>query len=223
MARKTFDRVAPFYPLLERLTVGGGLEAARRAFLPDILTAKRTLLVGEGNGRFLAECLGARAVGAFTVIDSSPRMLSLLGERVAGVAPTTRLDLVCQDVRDWQPPNVPFDAIVTHFLLDLFRPASQRRVVETLTRAAHPGTLWVNVDYQPRCRTWWFRAVDWMQYRFDRLVSGVEADRHYDPAPVIAQAGWSVAREEPFCGGNVVARMLVRGPAADAPATASRP
>src|SRR5205823_2432612 len=94
--------------------------------------------------------------------------------------------------------------------LDLFRPESQRRLIAKLTGLCAAGACWVNVDYRPTDRPLWFVGLDWCQYRIDRLFSGVEAGRHYDPSRIFAQSGWSVREDRRFCGGAAAGQLLLR-------------
>lgn len=205
---RNYDFVAPFYPLLERAAFGNGLSQARNASLPPVLSAQRALLIGEGNGRFLASCVKEKTGGSITVVESSGKMLSLLRSRIRGLDLRTRLELVHADFREWPSPAIDFDAVVTHLFLDLFRPDSQRRIVEKITALSTAETVWINVDYRPAIQSRIHRVIDWMQYRFDGLLSGIEADRQYDPAPIIRELGWKIQEERPFCGGTIFSQRL---------------
>ncbi len=207
MARN-YDFVAPFYPLLERAAFGNGLTEARLASLKQVLSAESVLLIGEGNGRFLADCLKEKVGGSITVVDSSRKMLALLRARIRGIAARTEVELHHADFRQWPSPAPRFDCIVTHFFLDLFRPDSQRELIGKITRLAGENTVWLNLEYRPVIQSSLHRWVDWLQYRFDRLVSGIEADRHYDPAPLIAGHGWHIQEERQFCGGTIFSQLL---------------
>jgi len=205
----SFDFVARVYPALEWLASGRSLERARGAFLTKVLGAERLLLIGEGNGRFLARCLREKVLGSITVVDSSEEMLRSAEARAATVAHETTLRFVHGDIRALTAPVGTFDVIVTHFFLDLFRPESQRRVVDEITRLADPGAFWVDVDYRPQLGSAFRRAIDWLQYRFDQRFSGVEADRHYDPSGLLAESGWVQVEELAFMNGAVRARLFI--------------
>ena len=49
-----------------------------------------------------------------------------------------------------------------------------------------------------------------LQYRFRQLLSGIEAGRHYNPAALIADFGWTVQEERQFRDGTVTALRLGR-------------
>jgi ubiquinone/menaquinone biosynthesis C-methylase UbiE len=200
--------VASLYPTLERAAFGRKLEDARTAFFDSVVCRKRLLLIGEGNGRFLAKCLQRKIGGSITVVDLSGKMLSLVRSRVRRMELRTALELVHSDFRHWQEGRRRFDAVVTHFFLDLFLPDSQRTVIEKITALSQPETIWVNIDFLPTLRSPLSRCVDWLQYRFDRLISGVEADHHYDAAPLIRAAGWIIRQEKTYCDGSVIAELF---------------
>ena len=59
--------------------------------------------------------------------------LRLLERRIRSIDVDTQLRLVHTDVFQWDAGQVEFDVVVTHFFLDLFNPAAQRKIVEKLT------------------------------------------------------------------------------------------
>lgn len=207
MARN-FDFVAPFYPLLERAAFGDELNVARLASLDSVLAAERVLLIGEGNGRFLADCLKKKIGGTITVVDSSEKMLRLLQTRIRDIETQSRLELVHADFCAWPSSTFRFDLIVTHFFLDLFRPNSQRRIIEKITTLSGSETIWVNLDFQPVIKSTLHRWIDWCQYRFDQTMSGIEADRHYDSGPIVEEFRWNVREKRLFCNGTVLCQVL---------------
>lgn len=190
MNNRTFDFVAPLYSTLEWLAFGNALNEARRAFLPCIVSAERLLLIGEGDGRFLTTCLRDKVGGSITVIDSSLKMLARAEAQASGVAHRTTVRFIHRDIRGLRCREGKFDAIVTHFFLDLFRPESQRAVISEISELADLNAVWVDVDYVLKLRSAYCRTIDWLQYRFDRCFSGIEADRHYEPKHLIAEFGW---------------------------------
>ena len=58
------DLIAPHYWWIERLGMGRALERRRRWFLPELGNARRALVLGDGDGRFLRELLRRKFRGA---------------------------------------------------------------------------------------------------------------------------------------------------------------
>lgn len=120
-----FDRVAPFFELIETLAFGKALQRARIAFLTETRDCQRALIAGEGNGRFLAELLRANPKIEIDYVDSSAAMMGLAKSIIAGagegcdgkIFPHTnarsRVQFHQADVRDWTPTRPGYDLIVT--------------------------------------------------------------------------------------------------------------
>jgi tRNA (cmo5U34)-methyltransferase len=200
-----FDLVAPLYPTLEQCVFGSRLNRARRAFLDTVVLANRTLLLGEGNGRFLSWLLALKNNGCVSVIEKSAVMMRLAKERTRKLGEVRcEVKFIESDVFEYRPAE-EFDCVVTHFLLDLFNPPAQRSLIERITELTAPGGTWVNVDFLPG-RTVRGRILMWLQYSFFRMTSRIEARRCFDESPAAAATGWTVAETISFLGGLVVAK-----------------
>ena len=66
------DLIAPHYWWIERLGMGRALERRRRWFLPEIGNARRALVLGDGDGRFLRELLRRNTGGTRGLRGSEP-------------------------------------------------------------------------------------------------------------------------------------------------------
>ena len=80
-----FDRIARPYRWLEYLSFGPMLERCRFYRIPQLAEARHALVLGDGDGRFLARLLARNPSLHTDVIDQSPAMLRLLESRVAAV------------------------------------------------------------------------------------------------------------------------------------------
>ncbi len=149
-----FDLIARPYHLLERLSFGAALSRARLHFLPDVLETRRVLVLGDGDGRFLAQLLQhAPNLVRADAVDLSPRMLHLLDRRCQRSAPVAypRLHLHCTDALSYlhqRRRTLPaFDLVVTHFFLDCLSELDLRRLVAELAPHLAPGALWLLSDF----------------------------------------------------------------------------
>src|ERR1700735_883293 len=82
-----FDHIARPYRWLEYITLGRALEQCRLHYLPSLLNRKRALVLGDGDGRFLAQLLAQNPHLHAHAIDTSATMLQLLRHRCEAVAP----------------------------------------------------------------------------------------------------------------------------------------
>jgi SAM-dependent methyltransferase len=207
-----FDRVARLYPRLERLAYGQWLERGRRAFLPELAACRNLLLPGEGNGRFLQALLAANPTCTATVVEISPRMIACARARltpqqrarvtwVEGSALTARL------------PAGQFDAVVTHYLFDLFEPADQARLLQSGLNALAPGGLWQDTEFQTDGPTRLARLRNRLllaaSYRFLGALCDFPARRLADHRPLMLAAGLVPEREQGF-GHHFTARLWRR-------------
>jgi SAM-dependent methyltransferase len=206
-----FDRVSRFYPLLERLVFGDALERSRASFISQVATARRVLLVGEGNGRFLDLALGiAPSTAELVVLDTSRRMLEAARRRCKGRPGGSRIRFVCGDARTWSPGGPAFDLFITHFVLDLFTPVNQDRLVVNLDAHAATEAYWIDVDFVPNPPQRAHQALMWLQYRFFRVVAAVEADRLYGSDAILQRRHWELVDTRRYADTLVQAKLWRR-------------
>jgi len=189
----SFDGLAPHYRWLELVLAGDKLQRCRTAFLSRELRAVNVLILGEGNGRFLAECLRNLRPGKIVCVDASARMLQLAQHRVSGESTTTVIEFVQADALAWQPPAGIFDLIVTHFFLDCFRPQDLRELLPKLAQAAAPSAHWLMADFQipsTGWRRWRASLIHRLMYLFFRIVTRLPARCLTVPDPFLAEQGF---------------------------------
>ena len=75
------DPIAPHYWWIERLGMGRTLERRRRCFLPEVERARRALVLGDGDGRFLRALLRSNSTVRADYVDLSGRMLDLARQK----------------------------------------------------------------------------------------------------------------------------------------------
>lgn len=195
-----FDRVAPCYQIMERVAAGGRLRKCRVEFLDRIPEPQRVLLLGEGRGMFLAECLKRFPEARFMVVDSSRVMLAHAREMVAE-RDLPRVVFQHADVVDWQPPNGEFDLLVTHFFLDCFSPQTLAAIIPKLGAAASQDARWLVSDFQianGRFASIRSRWILWLLYRFFRISCKLEALSLTPPEPFLLEAGFRLEARREF-------------------------
>ena len=192
-----FDFVAPHYRWMETLVFGNALQLARTYWIDKIPRPERTLIVGEGNGRFLCELLRVHPQIAVDCVDASKTMLQLTRMRVRRACPQSlsHVQFFCEDILKWSPQK-SYDLLVTHFFLDCFRRNELSSVVEKLAHAARPNAAWLIADFTvpgSRLARAFGRLLLRFMYAFFGVTAGIAAKELVDPFPYLDQNGFSRA------------------------------
>ncbi len=183
-----FNRIARPYRWLEYLIFGPALQRCRLHFLPRLLHSRRALVLGDGDGRFLARLLAANPRLHAVAVDLSPQMLHLLGKRAAPA--TNRLTTYQADARTFQPHDA-FDLVVTHFFLDCLTQPELDQFITRLSPHLSPGALWLLSDF--RIPTGHLRlparALVRLLYLAFRALTGLRTTRLPDHAVALHRHG----------------------------------
>jgi SAM-dependent methyltransferase len=194
-------KLARFYRWIEYAAYGRALETRRFAFLPRLASARRILILGEGDGRALARLLAIAPGAHIDVVEISPEMIGLAKQR--GSYPD-RVSFHCADARAVEWPAASYDAILTMFFLDCFVEADARELILRLARALAPDGIWLISEFALPERGWrrlhaqvWIRTM----YLFFRVATGLVAGRLPPIEKLMQEAGMRrVEREEARAG-----------------------
>lgn len=212
--RPSFDRLAPIYHLLERLTFGPLLHHCRTAHLDRLAGCRSALVLGDGDGRFLADLLRANPAIRVDSLDISPGMIALARRRIRNIpGALNRVRFAIGDARTDSLPGTGYDLVVTNFFLDCFGPADLSQVIECVAAACGPVAIWVDGDFRVPARGWprWAaRVVLAVMYLFFRIVTRLPASRLIDPAPQIGAQGFVPVAETSWLWGALTSRLWVR-------------
>lgn len=145
----SFDRLARPYLWLERLAFGRALERCRLFYLPRLGDRRQALVLGDGDGRFLAQLLTENTDLRADAVDLSPAMLRRLQSRCLRASPTAhlRLRLRQQDACTFAPTCAP-DLVVTHFFLDCLTQTEVARLAARIASTLAPGAIWLVSDFR---------------------------------------------------------------------------
>ena len=214
MNRPTFDRLAPLYRWLEWGTFAGLLQWCRTAQLAALSDCRRALVVGDGDGRFLAALLRANRAIIADSLDASPGMIAQARREIARVpGGISRVRFVVGDVRSDPLPGSGYDLVVTNFLLDCFPADELGKVVCRLSAAAAPDARWAIAEFAEPERGW-KRALSRLalavMYAFFRTLTHISADQLVDPAPALAEAGFTLVSQRKRLGGFLVSTIWQR-------------
>ena len=140
----TFDLIARPYRWLEYLTLGPTLQRCRTHFIPALLHHKNALILGDGDGRFLAQLLSANPHLHADAVDTSANMLQLLEQRCQAA---NRLQTHHTDALTFTPIH-SCDLVATHFFLDCLTQPELESLIARLTPHLEPHAIWLVSDFR---------------------------------------------------------------------------
>jgi SAM-dependent methyltransferase len=200
-----FDRVARIYRWSEYLALGTLLQQTRQHYLPQLLDRRSALVLGDGDGRFLAKLLQQNREMQALAVDTSAAMLELLVRRCqqAKSNDTSRLRtshssaLTVAAAKDT-------DLIVTHFFLDCLTQPELDTLMQRLASQVSRGTLWLVSDFGlPRNPLLKPLAALYIRllYLAFRILTGLRVTHLPDPTTALRGAGFErTARHELLFG-----------------------
>ena len=199
------DLIAPHYWWIEKLGMGRTLERRRRWFLPEIGNARRALVLGDGDGRFLRELLRRNSMVRADYVDLSGRMLELARHN-AGVA---RVDYHQADARTLEFPGNEYDLIATHFFFDCFNPSDLDTLIGRVSAgAASPGARWIVSEFC--ASTILARLLVSVLYQFFRITTGLKTRKLADHRPILRSHGFRLISASHSYGALVVSELWER-------------
>ncbi len=201
VAPPNFDNVARIYRFAEYLALGPLLQRTRTHFLRELPPRHQALLLGDGDGRFLAQLLPHRPHLAALAVDTSATMLQLLRHRCQPFIQRVRtLQASALDVI----PAPGTDLIVTHFFLDCLTQPELTSLTRTIADHTDPGTLWLVSDFAipqtPILRPLAALYIRFLYLAF-RILTGLRVTHLPDPPSALTAAGFTrIARHTFLCG-----------------------
>ncbi|MGA1983852.1 MAG: class I SAM-dependent methyltransferase [Acidobacteriaceae bacterium] len=191
-AAPDFDLIARPYRWLEYLSFGPALARCRNHFLPQLADRRAALVLGDGDGRFLARLLAANPRLHADAVDLSPAMLGLLTRRAPATHTAARLRTHHADALTFTPVG-PYDLIVTHFFLDCLAQSELDTLCTRIAPCLAPNALWLVSDFRipPGPFSLPARALVRSLYFAFRALTGLRTTRLPDHAAALRPAGFT--------------------------------
>lgn len=197
-----FDLLAPFYRWIEIISAGRKLQQCRTAFLDELPAPRRILILGEGHGRSVVECLRRFPMADITCVEASASMIEQARRNLDRHGLNeSRVQFIHSDVLAWQAPAGAFDLVITHFFLDCFAPNQLEVLVPMISKATTPDANWLIADFQIApigWRRWRSQLILWLLYRFFRLTTRLTAQELTPPDKLLEQAGFTLSKRIEF-------------------------
>jgi SAM-dependent methyltransferase len=229
-ASANFNPVARPYRWMEYLTFGHSLERCRTYFLPQLADHHSALVLGDGDGRFLARLLAANLSLYADVVDTSPAMLQLLTCRAHAASPGASARLRTHQVSalNFEPDRVPdtkYDLIVTHFFLDCLAQSEVDALAQRVVRHTAPNAVWLISDFRipAGAMHWPARALVRALYLSFRILTGLRTSTLPDHAAALTAAGFTLAAQHHFLAGLLTSEIWEYTPAMQLPPQRPKP
>lgn len=202
-----FDPLARVYRYLEYAMFGPALWRRRVAYLERLRASSRVLMVGEGDGRFLAAFLRANSRARVDYFDASAKMLGLARERAG--ADAGRVRFFQADLLAISQFPTTYDAVITHFFLDCFSEEELARFVPWIGQAVEPNGCWVVSEFQdkPMGAGLLLRGL----YLFFGVATGLRRRQLPDYHRVLSAAGFGMVEAEKSLAGLLTSEIWERG------------
>ncbi|HEY4048563.1 MAG TPA: class I SAM-dependent methyltransferase [Acidobacteriaceae bacterium] len=211
MGTGNFNCIARPYRWLEYASFGPFLLRCRLAQLPAMRSARRALILGDGDGRFLAHLLQTNPELSADAVDSSRSMLETLDQRISNIGDSARrrVELHHADVLTWTAKG-KYDLVVSHFFLDCF---FEHQLDDLLVRIAphlEKGARWVVSEFSipaggPAAHL--SAVVVRLLYEFFGLITGLAVRDLPDYGRVMRDWGFYLGSEQDFLGGLLESQL----------------
>jgi SAM-dependent methyltransferase len=202
------DPIASAYRWMEYAAFGRALERCRFSLLDDASAAERILILGEGDGRFLASLLRRNPRAQVDVVEASGEMIGLARARVE--APDLQRVRFHQQDALQQLPVGTWDAVVTNFFLDCLTGEEAGAFIPLAAERLDPGGIWLIGDFHlpargiRRWHAWvWLRVM----YAFFAFATQLRARKIPDYPRLLRGAGLVRERQRFWRGGLLTAEV----------------
>jgi cyclopropane fatty-acyl-phospholipid synthase-like methyltransferase len=209
MSMPDFDRIAHAYRWLEYLSFGPLLQRCRTEHLEKLMSARRALVLGDGDGRFTSKLLATNGHITIDAVDASAAMLSLLREKACAQNAQSRVTLQQRDIRCFSPQG-KYDVIISHFFLDCLSNAELRALIRRVKPCLASEALWVVSEFAVPPAPWHNRLatllISSLYFAFGWLT-GLGTRHLPDYATILTAEGFVLNKERQRLGGVLVSQL----------------
>ena len=193
-----FDSVAGFYDKLSTLVFGTAMRRAQTTHLCDIPQGSNVLILGGGTGWLLSELSAVNPTCKVLYIDASSKMISLSKKNLRN---STQEIVFVHGTEESIPAGMTFDAVITHFYLDLFPQDACISMIHKIRSAIRINGILLVSDFINT--TWWHGVMLRMMYGFFRLMCGIEGRLLPPWKDLLEENGFKEHKSREFFGGFI--------------------
>jgi ubiquinone/menaquinone biosynthesis C-methylase UbiE len=204
------DPIARLYRYLEYATFGPLLWRTRIHYIHRLNAARRILILGEGDGRFLAHLLSLNHTARIDCYDLSANMLDLAKARTK--PHHNRVSFHHQDINQASLPENTYDAIVANFFVDCFDNQQLAALLRKLQPATQPNCFWLVSDFAiptspiPRLAA---QLLTRFLYLCFRLTTGLKTHRLPNYETALTQLGLRLQNKHDNAAGMLTSQLWI--------------
>jgi cyclopropane fatty-acyl-phospholipid synthase-like methyltransferase len=211
MGTANFNYIARPYRWMEYASFGPSLLRCRLAQLPALEGARRALVLGDGDGRFLAHLLRTNPELSADAVDCSRSMLEILDRRISKMGDNARRRVILHqaDVLSWTAQD-RYDVVVSHFFLDCFFKHQLEQLMDRIAPHLEQGALWLISEFAipPGAPASYLSAgIVRLLYEFFGLVTGLSVRALPDYCAVMRHSGFRLMGRKAFLGGLLESQL----------------
>lgn len=213
MNKPSFDGLAPWYFLLEKLSFGNQLQKCRLSQLEELKDATSVLILGDGNGRFLESFLKFNVKAKIDSLDISQKMINLAKLRVALIPNNTEVVFIHSDVFEWNFPENNYDLVVTNFFLDCFNFDELKTLINKISISLKPKGKLMYGDFNVP-NSFFKKAITMpilgVMYLFFRITTGISTNKLIDPTLLLIENGFTLNYEKHQLGSFIKSQIWIK-------------
>lgn len=218
------DFIASVYRHFEYGRFGRKLEACRFALLPRLKGVRKALVLGEGDGRFVARLVAHCPGISADVFDTSRQMIRIAEGRLraAGVSPLSSIAFHHGDATVATFPKNDYDLVATHFFFDVFSIGELHPLIDRVKQSLRPDGVWLVSEFDlPQSGFRRFLARFWLRvmYIFFRCATGLQNQTLPDWRKQLTRAGFRPRIQQSLANGFLVSELWEQIPRAQQTAT----
>lgn len=192
MITPNYDKLAPWYSFLEKISFGDELQKCRTLNLNHAKEAKNILILGDGNGRFLESLLNINPVGKIDCIDISIKMMAQAKNRIKSKPGVKNVKFIHANIFDRKLEIGFYDLVVVNFFLDCFTFSELNSLICNIYHGLSPGGFLINGDFNipdTLFKKISARFILMGMYVFFKIFTRLSASKLIDPEPILKSNG----------------------------------
>jgi len=208
-----FDKLAPWYLFLEKLSFGNQLQKCRTTQLERLTEVKNVLILGDGNGRFLQSFITTNKSAKIDSLDISKKMIALAQNRIGLNLNGHQVNFINTDVFKWEFPKNKYDLVVTNFFLDCFTFQELTKLTEKISFSLIPKGKLIYGDFNipnSNFKKLLILPLLSIMYCFFKIFTHISAQSLNDPSSLFTKNGFILENEKHQLGSLLKSQLWVK-------------